>query len=618
MSGIAYPPPTEILPIFDESVFNVNQNIALTEAQANLLYLKFPTAQGTETFGDIFVNSNATLNCPVQINSNLLQLTGTSSIQFPDLSIQTTAYTGTAGVASSVVVAPGGVGQTYLALTQGTGGPFPILTNTPQYNATTGVLSAPQFTGSLNGNATTATTANISSNSAISSGGSGSMYLALTQGTGGNFPIQTNIPTYDATSLVLTAPIFNGTTYITSPLLTTSPNGTVRIASTTGLYSSLQQSNIGLQNDLNLTVPSAGLFRVITGGTAILPSSNAGTGLAIGWNSTNGDGATDFINYAQGSPTGGFYFYNVSNATNSALIGRIPTTQPAFGDTSTTSIPTNSWVNGTINAGGFAKLATANTFTAQNTFNNFCPQTPIAPTVNNSLVNLQYLNSVLTTNGIQNYNFKNSYNTNQNNSTFNSIQIQIPQSQFTSSAPPYKALKIRFNYVLTGNSNNLMITNSGILNLYPLNTTSTSNTSNYSYIGTGGGTPFSNPPNEYKYNITNNMYTSSGTLSNAYNALYTDDNAGLGGLKRWYYVSNVNGGSPSGFSGTPYFSYLSYSYNGAGQFSVGFTTPPSPMPITTSPTYTGDPSYGTATQLNLNIFMEVISNDFIGSTVVLQ
>ena len=41
MSGIAYPPPSENLPIFDDSFFNVNQNVALTEAQANLLYLKF-------------------------------------------------------------------------------------------------------------------------------------------------------------------------------------------------------------------------------------------------------------------------------------------------------------------------------------------------------------------------------------------------------------------------------------------------------------------------------------------------------------------------------------------------------------------------------------------------
>lgn len=226
MSGIAYPPPTEILPIFDNSVFNVNQNVALTEAQANLLYLKFPTAQGAETFGDIFVNANATLNCPVQVNSNLLQLTGTSSIQFPDLSIQTSAYTGTAGVASSVVVAPGGSGAMYLALTQGTSGNYPILTNTPQYNATTGVLSSAQFTGALNGNATTSTSATqitISPN-----GNNATHYLTFSDSnTAGNINLHTNSgilvnPSTDT----ITATTFSGDLSGNATTATTATNAT--------------------------------------------------------------------------------------------------------------------------------------------------------------------------------------------------------------------------------------------------------------------------------------------------------------------------------------------------------------------------------------------------------
>ena len=495
----------------------------------------------------------------------------------------------------------------------------------------TNTLSATQWSGNsataslcaTATNATTADTATVSLTSRINAGGSNTLYLAMVAGNvnNGTYPILVNLPTYNATSTVLTAPIIDGTSYITSPLLTTTPNGTVRVASTTGQYSYFQQSSVGY--DLNLTMPPAGsCFNIFGGGVGTLPTANNGSGLGFGWSSVPSSGSSDYINYAQGG-NGGHNFWSVNTNTNSTLIGSIPRFQPPFDDTSTTNIPTNYWVQNAIttaiSGGGGATLGGSNTFTAQNIFNNFCPQSPIAPTVNNSLINLQYLNSVLTTNGIQNYNLKNPFPlfTTQQNSTFNSIQIQIPQSQFTSSAPPYKCLKIRFNYILTGNSNNLMITNSGILNLYPLNTTSPTNTPNYSYVGAGGGVPFNNPPNEYKYNITNNMYTSTGTLSNSYNALYTDD-YGLANLKRWYYVSNVNGGSPSGFSGTPYFSYLSYGYDGAGGFSVGFTTPPSPMPITSNPTYTGDPSYGTATQLNLNIFMEVISNDFLGSTVVLQ
>lgn len=540
----------------------------ITLAYANANFLKFPSAQGNETLVGVNVLGTSQFNGTLNEFANTTDFNGTTNfnsgikintgtLRFPDTTIQTTAYTGAPGVASSVVVA---------------------------------------------------------------SGGSGVMYLALTQGTGGNYPILTNLPQYNATSAVLSAPIFNGTSYITSPLLTTTPNGTLRVASTTGQYSYFQQSSAGGGYDLDLVMPpNNSHLNIFGGGQGTAPLSSSLSGLSIGWDTVASSGASDYINYAQGG-NGGHNFWTLNSVTNATLIGTIPRFQPAFNDSSTTNIPTNNWVQGAITNGGFAKIATANTFTAQNIFNNFCPQTPVAPTVNNSLVNLQYLNSVLTTNGIQNYNLKNPtpYNTTQNNSTFNSIKIAIPQSQFTSSAPPYKALKIRFNYVLTGNSNNLMISNSGILNIYPLNTTSNTTTPNYSYVGSGGAGAFANPPNEYKYNITNNMYTSSGTLSNAYNALYTDDFGGISNLKRWYYVSNINGGSPSGVSGTPYFSYLSYTYDGAGNFYLGFTTPPSPMPATSNPTYTGDPGYGTASQLNLNIFMEVVSNDFVGSVVSLQ
>jgi hypothetical protein len=169
------------------------------------------------------------------------------------------------------------------------------------------------------------------------------------------------------------------------------------MTSSTGQYSYFQQSNVGFGYDLNLITPNSGLFHIGVNGIASLPTSNSGTGLSIGWNQGNGGGETDFINYAQGSPTGGFNFYNVSGSTNSTLIGQIPTTQPAFNDTSTTSIPTNYWVqNAIINGiagGGGATLGGTNTWTAQNTFTNLCPQSTVAPTVNSSLVNLQYLNT---------------------------------------------------------------------------------------------------------------------------------------------------------------------------------------------------------------------------------
>ena len=51
----AYPPPTENFPIFDDSAFKAVINAPLTEAQADKLYLKFPNAQGEETFQSIRV-----------------------------------------------------------------------------------------------------------------------------------------------------------------------------------------------------------------------------------------------------------------------------------------------------------------------------------------------------------------------------------------------------------------------------------------------------------------------------------------------------------------------------------------------------------------------------------
>lgn len=47
----SYLPPTEELPIFDNSVFQSNDE-NITFAQATTEFLRFPTAQGTETFND--------------------------------------------------------------------------------------------------------------------------------------------------------------------------------------------------------------------------------------------------------------------------------------------------------------------------------------------------------------------------------------------------------------------------------------------------------------------------------------------------------------------------------------------------------------------------------------
>jgi len=66
-----YQPPTENLPIFDDSVFQ-HQNETLTIAYANNHYLQYPTAQGTENLLDINVAGDAEFFNPVQFDSALV------------------------------------------------------------------------------------------------------------------------------------------------------------------------------------------------------------------------------------------------------------------------------------------------------------------------------------------------------------------------------------------------------------------------------------------------------------------------------------------------------------------------------------------------------------------
>lgn len=69
-----YPPPSENLPIFDDSVFQVG-NEPLTYNMAIKKFLAYPNAQGTETLQAVNVNGTATF-----LNNNIFQ-NGTSTFQ---------------------------------------------------------------------------------------------------------------------------------------------------------------------------------------------------------------------------------------------------------------------------------------------------------------------------------------------------------------------------------------------------------------------------------------------------------------------------------------------------------------------------------------------------------
>jgi len=68
MSEQPKPDPYPLNPIFNPNDFNQSQTTTIDVAYLNANYLKYPSAQGTETFGSINVNALATFNSTSQFN----------------------------------------------------------------------------------------------------------------------------------------------------------------------------------------------------------------------------------------------------------------------------------------------------------------------------------------------------------------------------------------------------------------------------------------------------------------------------------------------------------------------------------------------------------------------
>lgn len=79
MSGISYLPPTENLPIFDDFVFQIN-NDPLTYNTASGQFLKYPTAQGNESFVNTSTGENLTISSVGLNSSNSISLTANDNI----------------------------------------------------------------------------------------------------------------------------------------------------------------------------------------------------------------------------------------------------------------------------------------------------------------------------------------------------------------------------------------------------------------------------------------------------------------------------------------------------------------------------------------------------------
>lgn len=93
-----YPPPnyTETISIFNPVNWVVNTSDGLTQEELDLLYLKFPVAQGLETLQQIVVNGTADFNSSLTASNNIVMdgVFNTNYIQFPDGSKQYTASSG--------------------------------------------------------------------------------------------------------------------------------------------------------------------------------------------------------------------------------------------------------------------------------------------------------------------------------------------------------------------------------------------------------------------------------------------------------------------------------------------------------------------------------------------
>ena len=87
-------PPTPNVDTFN-NLYWISGDTALTTAEADLRYLKFPVAQGTENLQTTNVNGILTCNNDVIVNNKSLDIDGAlGQIRYNDNTIQNTAYTG--------------------------------------------------------------------------------------------------------------------------------------------------------------------------------------------------------------------------------------------------------------------------------------------------------------------------------------------------------------------------------------------------------------------------------------------------------------------------------------------------------------------------------------------
>jgi len=171
-----------------------------------------------------------------------------------------------------------------------------------------------------------------------------------------------------------------------------------------------QATNIIIKSQASVGDPLLSTITLQTGTTSdivinknlITMSTLTNFGLTPTAPNPSGSNPNELINYAStqnliSSNAPNFAYINNANSftnTNDFLLN--PTTSATA--TLSTQIPNLQQIQGLIAGGGVGSALLAGnpqTFTGQNIFNNYAPQSPIAPTVNDSLINLAYLNTQL-------------------------------------------------------------------------------------------------------------------------------------------------------------------------------------------------------------------------------
>lgn len=172
-----YPPPTEDLPIFDNNVF-VNLDEFVTIDHINNNFLKFPIAQGAETLTDVTVLGTSTFNgtethnniVTFQDNINLtknIKINAIPASPVITLTDGTTTNTLTqadwTGNIKTVNTVANSTHYLNFSNSSGTGQGHPQKNTSLSCNPSTGLLTATTFSGSLSGNASSASSISLTS-----------------------------------------------------------------------------------------------------------------------------------------------------------------------------------------------------------------------------------------------------------------------------------------------------------------------------------------------------------------------------------------------------------------------------------------------------------------------